>query len=223
MVHIANIRCEGLLSFKKSTDIAFTGNTVIVGPNNSGKSNVFRLLKILVDSVHSDDILDKSYISPDCFNPSLAVSVKLSVEETQRILDLLSFSNVKLPNEGSSDTLHHHNFANKKILLELFNEMTIDISWNSHTDSHASTSHLGISFPKIGLLFYGTDPSHCYVSNKFSNSDVPNSQQTQALPAVFDTITSQDAAPQIIDDFFNRDQRSFIICLYYKKYCCCFY
>ena len=48
-MHIREIEANNLYSFKHKTSIQFDSKSeILVGPNNSGKSNVFRLLKLIV-------------------------------------------------------------------------------------------------------------------------------------------------------------------------------
>ena len=71
-MHIREIEANNLYSFKHKTSIQFDSKSkILVGPNNSGKSNVFRLLKLIVAELDhpgaelhlSDSFSDRSKIS----------------------------------------------------------------------------------------------------------------------------------------------------------------
>ena len=200
MVRLTRLQCKGLLSFLQLTDIEFADNMVIVGPNNAGKSNVFRLLKILVDLVYHKINLDKSYFSSDQSNSFLQVSMNLSNDETQNILNFLSLS------MKSNDRIKHHMFERKNVLIELFNQMTINLSWQNKFSSYIRTPPLQIDFPKIGLRFWGNNLS---IDRVFPIQDkydqfVPVKHDPK-LSTVLERITNKEDASKRIDYIFNQE------------------
>ena len=200
MVRLTRLQCKGLLSFPQVTDMEFADNMVIVGPNNAGKSNIFRLLKILVDLVHHKTSLDKSYFSSDQSNSFLEVSMNLSNDETQNILNFLSFS------MKSNDRIKHHEFERKNVLTELFNQMTIKLAWQNKFSSYIRAPSLQIDFPKIGLRFWGNNLSIDRVFPMRGEYDefVPVKHDPK-LSTILDKITNKEDASQRIGYFFNQE------------------
>lgn len=198
MVHLQHLQCEGLYSFQKPINIEFTDNMIIVGPNNSGKTSLFRLLKILVDSIYSRFRLEESQISTDHYNPFLKVSLKFSLDETQKILDFLSFYPVK-PNDYSQ----YCDFKNRKILLELFNEITIHLLWKKEIEGHDSEPYAEIEFPKIGLKFFNYLFSGFRISNKFPKKDAQHKYEPEVkLTKILERITEENPI-DTINHIFN--------------------
>ena len=46
MVKIERLRIKGLYSFKDEMNIEFDSNNLIIGHNNAGKTNIFRIFKL---------------------------------------------------------------------------------------------------------------------------------------------------------------------------------
>jgi chromosome segregation ATPase len=78
MVRLRSLNVNGLLSYDdKGEDsggvVALSKSTVIVGPNDSGKSNLFRILELFVQSLLGTRRLREDEIFPDVTQPSLEV------------------------------------------------------------------------------------------------------------------------------------------------------
>ena len=91
-MHIREIEANNLYSFKHKTSIQFDSKSkILVGPNNSGKSNVFRLLKLIVAELDhpgaelhlSDSFSDRSKIS-------LRIGLYFTEQERLAIIDFLN-------------------------------------------------------------------------------------------------------------------------------------
>ncbi len=198
MVCLQHLRCEGLYSFYKPINFKFTNNMVIVGPNNSGKSNIFRLLKLLTDTLHRSS-LDDSKISIGHLNPSLEISLKLSTDETQKIIDCFGFYT-----DTVTDRVKYHHFENREILLELFDEMTINLSWEKVVKGYESDSFIKINFPKSGLKFFNNSFSSFKISNKFPAKNIETTMEKKIkFFNILDGITEIKNTVEHIDHIFD--------------------
>ena len=93
MVLLRSIEPKGLFSYEvpkvddkgivSTNNIAFLSkSTVIVGPNDSGKSNLFRVLELFVQSLMGSRRLEKTEVFPNVIQPSLVVKFALSEKES---------------------------------------------------------------------------------------------------------------------------------------------
>lgn len=62
-MRINSLTCAGLFSYAAETTIRFPNHAVIVGPNNAGKSNIFRIMRVLADALYDN-------IQPSAFEMS---------------------------------------------------------------------------------------------------------------------------------------------------------
>ena len=216
MVCLQRLRCEGLYSFHKPINLEFTNNMVIVGPNNSGKSNIFRLLNILTDTLYHKTSFNDAKISVGHHNPSLEVSLKLSTDETQKIIDYFGFYTDAVTNE-----VKYHHFENRKILLELFDEMTINLSWEKAVRIHESRPFLKIDFPKSGLKFFANLFSNFKISNKFPAKNIETLVEKDfKLFNILDGITETKNTVEHVNTFFHNEihQSIFLSNIQAEKY-----
>ena len=44
MVYLKKLKCQGLYSYEEPFELETSNQMIIVGPNNSGKSNFFKLI-----------------------------------------------------------------------------------------------------------------------------------------------------------------------------------
>jgi len=146
MVFIRSLIFAGLYSYPEEIEMSLSNRTVLVGPNNSGKSNIMRILKLLVDTFHTGKRLDESEISHIGNDPFLEVKITLSSQETQRIVDFLSF----YPS-GSNRRSKFHDFKNREFLIKNLDEITIKLLWQREVHGYGSEPFLEINFEKIGL------------------------------------------------------------------------
>ena len=205
MVCLQHLECEGLYSFHKPINLEFTNNMVIVGPNNSGKSNIFRLLNILTDTLYNKTSLNDSNISIGHHNPFLEVSLKLSTDETQKIIDCFGFYNDKKTNQ-----VKYHHFVNRKILLELFDEMIINLSWEKAARGYESRPFLKIVFPKSGLKFFADSLFNFKISNKFPAKNTGTIEKQINFFSILDGITEIKNTVEYINNIFNDETHKII-------------
>ena len=92
---IASITIENLLSFDTST-FNFKKYNVIVGPNGSGKTNLLRIIKIIVSGKnHWHDIVTEETKHTPWKKSQVAVTVETTNAETRLILQLLFDVDIK--------------------------------------------------------------------------------------------------------------------------------
>lgn len=101
---------HNLYSFKETESLSFESpKAVLVGPNNSGKSNVFKLLHLLIDELNLPRTnMYPSRIYSDQNRPCLNVKLSLNREETNSVV-------------GSKD-----NFPKYRRLMKALNSIDFD-------------------------------------------------------------------------------------------------
>lgn len=162
MVYLQKAKWCGLYSFKDTVELDLSNHVIIVGPNNSGKSNILRILKVLVNTFSQRERLDYSKINFHEHNPFLEISLQFSEPETRKIIDFFSFYPDKQNNASE-----FHEFENYNVLLELFDTAIIKLEWARSVEGESSEPYMRIEFPKIGLKFFGYLFSDFCISNSF--------------------------------------------------------
>ena len=92
---LKQISLYNLFSFKNRTILFNEPPSVILGPNNSGKSNIFRSIKLLIDELSSSK-MNKSYIFDENSNSILTIRLKLNRIETSSLIDFLYIIFIRL-------------------------------------------------------------------------------------------------------------------------------
>lgn len=146
MVFIRNLRFGGLYSYPEEIEIELTNNTLLVGPNNSGKSNILRILNLFVDTFTRGKRLTKSETSHKGDDPFLEVKITLSPDETDKLIDFMSF----FPNSQNRSS-QFRNLKNREILLKKLDDITIKLLWQKEIHDYGSQPFIEIHFEKIGL------------------------------------------------------------------------
>jgi len=158
MVYIKSLNFAGLYSYPEETELIFSNRTVLVGPNNSGKSNIIRIIKLFVDTIDHLKRLEESEISFTGNNPFLEIRLTLSPQETSKIVDFLSF----FPG-ASNRSAKFYDFSNREFLIKNLDDIFIRLSWQREVHGYGSEPFLEINFEKIGLwggwnIFSGSLP-----------------------------------------------------------------
>ena len=146
MVRLNRLAVEGLLSYAERQEVAFSGRTVIVGPNNAGKSNLFRVIGVLSDALLRDRNLPASKISQSGGRPSIEAEISLSLDETCILADFLScgYNNV-------NSAIHMIPMPATERLRDSLDSITIKIEWAKMPDGSGDNPDVEIAFPKIGF------------------------------------------------------------------------
>lgn len=203
MVSIKSLKCQGLYSYRKEFEINLLGQTIIVGPNNSGKSTIFKLVKLLVDTLFGNPFLTNNPIAPDAHDPFLEICFGLSDYETEKIIDFLSFYH------DNNQKEHFSAYDNRTHLIPLLGIMCIRISWKRPT-IRSSEPYMEIDFPKIGLKIYGDLFSSLYVSDHFSeDKSTPLVDTKSKLHDLLSNLSDIENAKSDVTNFFkNRNVQS---------------
>lgn len=198
MVYLNQISFEGLYSFNEKINIDLSNHVIIVGPNNSGKSNLFKILRILIDSFYNRSRLKDSQISIGKHSPFLEANITLSLFETRKIIDFFSF-----PQDERNDASIYHQFENYEILSQLLNELKITLSWGRAIEGAESEPYVKIEFPKIGLKLFNYIHSGYRISNEFPKNKQERSYSNDIrLVDLLDKITKQENPTETTNKFF---------------------
>lgn len=170
MVLLKSLRCSGLYSYSEETSIEFSNNTIIVGPNNSGKSNLLRALKLFSDSFSMRKRLQDQEISHNGANPSIEIRLKLTGDEPDKIIDFLSF----YP-EGNNRGSQFYQFKNREFLKKQIDDIHVTLSWQRTVGGHGTEAYVIIEFEKIGLKLFNYIYSGYRISTKIPPEGEPTS------------------------------------------------
>lgn len=163
MVFIRSLRFAGLYSYSEEVEINLSSTTVLVGPNNSGKSSIIRILNLITDTFNTGKRLTESETSHIGDDPFLEVKLTLSPQETEKIIDFLSF----FPSTQNRSS-QFRDLKNREVLLKKLDTITIKLLWQREIHEYGSEPFVEINFEKIGL-FGG--------SNFFGGSSLPVSNR----------------------------------------------
>lgn len=198
MVCIEKMSFEGLLSFGDRMNLNVFDHTVIVGPNNSGKSNLFKIIKILVDSFYGRSRIDNSKMSIGKTKASLTVTVNLSEPEIKRIVDFFSFH----PDEHN-DVSVFHEFENYATLTRLLDRIEITLTWRREVEGAELEPYAEIEFTKIGLKMFNYIHSDFRISHVFpKNPNDHDYKRDIRLADLLDMLTL-DSPTTTVTKFFK--------------------
>lgn len=172
MTHIRSLKFSGLYSYSEETNIEFSNNTIIVGPNNSGKSNLLRILKLFTDSFYLRKRLQDQEISYNGSNPSLEIRLKLTGDEPDKIIDFLSF----YP-EGNNRGSQFYQFKNREFLKKQIDDIYVKLSWQRTVGGYGSEAYVIIEFEKIGLKLF----NYIYSGYRISTKIPPDGESTSGI------------------------------------------
>ena len=152
---IESLEVYNLFSYSDKQKISFSPATsLVVGPNNSGKTNILRILKLLIETLmrYPAPSLSPYVIFSDEANPFLNIKLNLSRKETWAIISFLSFY------RGTGD-YEYFNYNNWNILDELLNTICIKVSWEqvNISSQQSMRSRISFVFEKIGLSIIEKD------------------------------------------------------------------
>jgi energy-coupling factor transporter ATP-binding protein EcfA2 len=216
MVFLKSLKADGLFSYDaQKLGNGSSGNnvtllsksTVIVGPNDSGKSNLFRLLELFIQTLESSRRLKDEEIFPQVNLPRLEVKFRMSETETSIVIDFLSFFRERTTNP-TMEKLIHYDFRNRLRLTRLLQDVCCKITWQL-TQSYDMAASVEIEFEKIGLKFLATNYfGTMFLGTKFdSQTGRRGYDQTRRrkLFEFLDSIADEEEGTirSRIDEFFN--------------------
>ena len=199
MVRINNLKCKGLYSFKDQFDIDFSDNTVIVGPNNSGKSNIMRILKIIDDTFYRKKSLPYSNVFIGEYNPWLEFSISFSNEETKKIVEYFGFS----PNKQNNG-FDYVEYGNCDVLISLFDSLRLRIDWSRGIEDNDLRPYVTLDFEKTGLTFFSHSLYDFHINKSFPKQGVNHPHDGDArMSDLLKLFINESTAVQITDNFFT--------------------
>lgn len=208
MVLIRSLKFAGLFSYANETELEFSNRLVLVGPNNSGKSNIIRILRLLVDSFYRFRKLQGQDISHRGDDPFLEIRLTLSRNETQKLVEYLSCYS-----EQNNQIWRYHECANKEVLLKKLDEISIKLTWKRELHQYGSDPYMELNFEKIGLWLCGTTTySQFSVSNK--KPAIPNRFKNRdddlKLYEILEKVTDEENFKEIISGIFQEREEEFL-------------
>ena len=199
MVRITELKCRGLYSYRKSLSIAVPEKAVIVGPNNSGKSNIFRLIRLLAEALSSPSALKGSPIVEGSEDPYLELRMELSKTETDKIVDFFSFYY-----DAKDKEAKFFEYRNRDHLAALLNEVRARVFLTKTAMSGIQTS-AEMEFVKMGLKTRAEIGHALRMSSSLApNATADKAREQVLLPHVlFDRLSDQADAKDAVAEFFG--------------------
>ncbi len=215
MVFLNEMRIQGLLSYPdlKSSDnrVSFSKNTVIVGPNDAGKSNIFRIIRTLVDSWPAK-FINPSDLFSERSDPSVELNITLSPPEANELVDFLGFYTIKKQNY---EELAYHTFSNKQAVVNLVRDVRILFHWIPYKMNRALSETLEpkitIIFDKLNLkIIMGNVESYQLAISESDKKEEPSNLETIEgdFPSVLDSISVAPNPNGASDSFFEDPKKA---------------
>lgn len=202
MVYLKKLKCQGLYSYEEPFELETSNHMLIVGPNNSGKSNFFKLIGLLIDTFLGRKRLGNYEIANNAFNSILEIYLTLSKEEAKKIVDFFSFYPEK-PN-GHSNFFEYENYNQ---LIDLLDTLSIKLLWEREAEGYGSEPYVEIEFSKIGLKFYSYMFSGLRASNYFPSEQKEGTFSNEAnLYELLCHISEQSDTKTIVSQFFKKNE-----------------
>lgn len=205
MVCIHKLKFENLYSYSDGNSLELSNNNIIVGPNNSGKSNIFRIIKLLQNSFSGNYSLEDSELFTNTSTAFLEMSITLSPEESDLLLKHMSFYYAK------NNTSRYYEFQNFENISKLFRDVVIRLTWKKSLNRQGYEPFIELKFTKIGLNFLGKYwPSYFMISNSSTMQEqYPNVENIQ-LHEFLDGIGNFDDVTDYTNIFFNAHRGKFL-------------
>ena len=202
VVRIMKLGCRGLYSYKDTAAVDVVDRVAIVGPNNSGKSNLFRMIRLFADTLSKSHTLEDRQIAKGVDDPYLELRIKLSESETEKIVDFFSFC--RNPTYRDVEFVEYENRAQ---LVTLLDEIIVGVFWKK-TARHGIQTSVKIEFVKIGLRMYGNINSVLHISDRFTSEDPESEEVDRTMPLcnLLDTLSDQAGAKSEVVEFFRNQK-----------------
>ena len=149
MVRLKKLLVEGLFSYTERQEAAFSGRAVIVGPNNAGKSNLFRIIDVLADELLHGGNLPASKTSESDHNPCIEAELSLSPGEIDTLADFFSCSTQ--PITSDPDMVLTYGAENRGCL----GSISVKIEWERVPKGLGANPRIEMEFPECGFALRG--------------------------------------------------------------------
>ena len=147
-MRIERLTCSGLLSYEAETEIKFPSHAVIVGPNNSGKSNIFRIIRIMLEALDGRQPA-ASQMSRAGNGAFVEAEMVFSYEERGLLSEFLGYYN---PDSRSPRVVKHPDYEQ---IGEFLANVTIRVGWTKDVRGDGGDPRIRISFPQCGFKLSG--------------------------------------------------------------------
>ena len=148
-MHIKKIEIQNIISFKNA-GFRFAGYNVIVGTNNSGKSNLIRILKMMSKSDNFDYFaLDKQNKHSQTESSRITIDLEFTDDEIRLILQTLFNRQVK-----------------PMKFPESVRNISLTINWHDLINDQSHPSFLAYKFGS-GLIILETDSKQMVFDTSF--------------------------------------------------------
>ena len=195
-MRIVKLSFGGLYSYREPLTVDVPDKVVIVGPNNSGKSNFFKALKFFAGAL-SGSKPDWDKISKGVHDPSMRLRIKLSKPEAGRIVDFFSFYDK--PDRRGLGFVEYENRARLGALLD---ELAVGVFWKKSVDSEIEI-RVEIEFVKTNLKMYKLR-GRWYVSDRLGAEPTRgNGDQKPFMHELLAGLTDETGAKTKAVQFFQ--------------------
>ena len=150
MVRLKRLAVEGMFSYTERQEAVFSGRAVIVGPNNAGKSNLFRIIDVLADELLHKRNLPASKTSESDHNPCIEVDLSLSPGEIDTLADFFSCSTQ--PIISDPDMVLTYGAEDNRSCL---GNISIKIEWERVPKGLGANPRIEMEFPECGFALRG--------------------------------------------------------------------
>lgn len=167
-MRINRMTCSGLFSYTTESTINFSDRTVIAGPNNAGKSNIFRIIRILWDGLGTGGPLTAFEMSSTENAAFVEAEIALSPDERATLSEFLSYHSTP-----------HKQLVRLPILElgEFLARATIRIDWTKDAQGTGSNPKIRVSFPQCGFKLSGSIHS----SSPANSTVIPSNAEVSGI------------------------------------------
>ena len=151
LAYLKSLTFAGLFSYTTESTVRLSDLVVIVGPNNTGKSNLFRIIRILTDALHHNKALSASEMSQSTDNPYIKAEITLSQDERCMLADFLACERIN----NSEDRIKMVHMPDRERTVNSLDGLIIKIKWKKMPDGSSRQPNAEIQFPRYGFACKG--------------------------------------------------------------------
>ena len=195
MVTINAITVSGLYGFKEESVIKFGNNNLIVGPNNSGKTNIIRLFQFAINAFTFSRLPPVRYNKTERF-PTLKLEIQFSEDESEILANFMA------------NSLVHNTAFDKEPINEFpfhfgkLRDFVLELKFADTGTEDIEVSDVWLSEKTSGLQIKRSRSNQVITNEKAKNQPI---NFTSALEEINRTqgVTIQSMRPDHLIQFFN--------------------